>query len=192
LFFIFHNTYVFNFLQLDFICVEKKINFFSIWKMNWQQVKAAFHAKSNAEVGLFKRCDNYLVKLELCKDTVTNANRYYVQDLRFAKCRASHLKVLQILDTSSGENVDEIVHTWQPRTWQAQQNKIIVYKVGSIVYPDSYERDEDKICAPGIHYFNTLFAAHEYPKCRFHDDGSVLNRDAEFVKEFGFDQLIGA
>jgi len=165
---------------------------FLIRRMNWEEIKAAFNAKSNTEVGLFKRCDNYLVKLELCKDTVTNANRQNVLDSRFAKFRASHLKVLQILDTYSGKNVDEIIHTWYYGEYK-EKGKTIVYKVGSIVYPDSFEQDKDEVCAPGIHYFNTLFAAYEYGNRlfpRFLDCGSVLSCDEAFVTSFGFDNVV--
>jgi len=150
--------------------------------MNWEQVKKAFDGSNM----LFKRCDIYLVKLELCPDSVTNANRSSVCDPRFAKFRASHLKVIQILDTLSGKHVDSIVHTWH----SVNQKSAIEYKVGCIVYPDFFDRDIDKICAPGIHYFKTLFAAYKYAESLFLDNGMVYGRSESYVKSYGFENLI--
>jgi hypothetical protein len=67
------------------------------------------------------------------------------------KCRAEYIKTLKIWD-----NDDEI-----QECAGAYDNKV-VYKVGELTYPDSYDPDPLKECSNGIHFFLTRKEAEEY------------------------------
>jgi len=155
--------------------------------MEWEQVRDAFAQAQvrdafaqaqirdgfeNAQVRdassdrKYKRCNHYLVELEVCPETKTNECRKGVVDARFAKFRASQLKTTRILNTRTKQWVDEIEHVWKDELTHFQHGLDVVYeviyKVGVITYPSRFDTRLEEVCAAGIHYFNTLFAAHVY------------------------------
>lgn len=60
------------------------------------------------------------------------------------KCRCNKAKVLEITNIDNGSNVDIITNS----LWTN-----CVYKVGEIVYPDSFDEDRWNECSNGIHFF---------------------------------------
>jgi len=127
--------------------------------MNWEDIRDAFGETANRK---YKRCNEYLVELELCPETKTNEFRSGVVDARFAKFRASQLKTTRILNTQTKKWVDEINHVWNDNMFKFEFP--IVYKVGMIAYPSGFDTRLNDICAEGIHYFNTLLAAFAYTR----------------------------
>jgi len=146
--------------------------------MEWEEVRDAFgQAHPNRK---YKRCGKHLVELEACTETKTNECRSDVADRRFAKFRASQLKPTRILSTLSKQWVDEIEHVWINTnvSFGFQREFPITYKVGYIARPTGFDDQLDRICAPGIHYFNTLLAAFMYRQgasLEFNDNGSLRN-----------------
>ena len=85
----------------------------------------------------WKKVDNYLIKLEIPEDAkrcsaTTN------------KCRCDKAKVLSITSIKSGEEIQELCN---------DRYSACVYKVGEMVYPDSFDDDRWNECSKGIHFF---------------------------------------
>ena len=69
------------------------------------------------------------------------------------KCRCDKAKVLEITSMETNEHLDEITNTkYAP----------CVYKVGKMVYPDSFDNDRWDKCSHGIHFFINRQEAVEY------------------------------
>ena len=71
------------------------------------------------------------------------------------KCRCDKAKVLEITSMETNEHLDEITNTnirYAP----------CVYKVGEMVYPDSFDDDRWNECSHGIHFFINKQEAVEY------------------------------
>jgi len=148
----------------------------------WKQVNAAFGHPELDPRYKYKRCNQYLLQLQVTADTKTNEARI-VQDMRFAKYRASQLEVCCIYDTESQEKVNELDHWWISGLGAAIH---IRYKVGQIAIPDGFDLNVNKICAEGIHYFNTLLGAYHYNNTvslngvTFNHNGAICN-----IKKYG-------
>ena len=85
----------------------------------------------------WKKVDNKLVKLEIPED----AKRCSATS---KKCRCSKAKVLAITNLFETKTYDEVVNgNYAPLT----------YKVGEMVYPDSFDEDRWNECSHGIHFF---------------------------------------
>ena len=104
-------------------------------------INIPFIALSCPSEGTFigwKKVRDYLIKLEIPEDAkrcsaTTN------------KCRCDRAKVLSITHLSSNkEIIDEIENNNYVRC---------IYKVGTMVYPDSYDDDRWNECSNGIHFF---------------------------------------
>jgi hypothetical protein len=80
---------------------------------------------------------NYLIELEIPKD----AKRLSATT---NKCRCNKAKVLNIILLENESRIEEITN-----------NKYIpcTYKVGEMVYPDSFDNDRWNECSHGIHFF---------------------------------------
>ena len=61
------------------------------------------------------------------------------------KCRCEFAKVLSIVRIENGEGLQSIENT--------SHTPSIVYKVGEIVKPDSFDEDRWNECSHGIHFF---------------------------------------
>lgn len=86
----------------------------------------------------WKKVHNTLVKLLIPEDArrcsaTTN------------KCRCDKAQVLDIVDFLDGKHLEEVMNT-------AQESKLL-YKVGEMVYPDSFDEDRWNECSHGIHFF---------------------------------------
>ena len=90
-----------------------------------------------AFIGWKKVCGN-LIKLEIPED----ARRCSATS---QKCRCDKAKVLSVWNMRLEEEVFEVVnHAY---------NQDTLYKVGEMVYPDSFDEDRWNECSHGIHFF---------------------------------------
>ena len=85
----------------------------------------------------WKKVRDYLIKLEIPEDAkrcsaTTN------------KCRCDRAKVLSITNIKSGEEIQELYN---------DNYYACVYKVGEMVYPNSYDDNRWNECSNGIHFF---------------------------------------
>lgn len=82
---------------------------------------------------------SYLVKLEIPED----AKRCSATT---SKCRCDKAKVLDIVEIGNeGRHIEQILNT--------SQDAELLYKVGEMVYPDSFDEDRWNECSHGIHFF---------------------------------------
>lgn len=61
------------------------------------------------------------------------------------KCRCDKAQVLEIVRLSDGKNIEEIMNN--------KLHSPLLYKVGEMVYPDSFDEDRWNECSHGIHFF---------------------------------------
>ena len=71
------------------------------------------------------------------------------------KCRCDKAKVLEIRSLETNENVDVITNT-------NFDDKHCTYKVGEMVYPDSFDENRWDECSHGIHFFINKQSAIDY------------------------------
>ena len=90
-----------------------------------------------AFIGWKKVC-GLLVKLEIPED----AKRCSATS---QKCRCEKAKVLAITQLDGNGSMDEILNTAQAHH--------VLYKVGEMVYPDSFDENRWEECSHGIHFF---------------------------------------
>ncbi len=90
-----------------------------------------------AFVGWKKVC-NKLIKLEIPED----ARRSSATTM---KCRCDKAKVLEITDCNGNNPINEIEND--------SQEHHVTYKVGEMVYPDSFDENRWNECSNGIHFF---------------------------------------
>ena len=88
----------------------------------------------------------YLVKLRIPDD----ARRCSANT---TECRCDKAEVLEITNIETSEKVDVITNTNEVRC---------VYKVGEMVYPDSFDEDRWNECSNGIHFFINKQEAIDY------------------------------
>lgn len=86
----------------------------------------------------WKKVMGKLIKLEIPED----AKRSSATTM---KCRCDQAKVLSITDLDGSNPIDEIFNI-------SQEHKLL-YKVGEMVYPDSFDENRWKECSHGIHFF---------------------------------------
>jgi len=86
----------------------------------------------------WKKVRNKLVKLEIPEDAKRSS-------ATTTKCRCDKAKVLAITDWDGANPIDEIENISQAHH--------VTYKVGEIVYPDSFDEDRWNECSHGIHFF---------------------------------------
>lgn len=119
---------------------------------------------------VYKMCNGmWIVVLQKLESQMTSTNeaRDDVSCKSFAKYRANKLRVIDIFDA---DNVDMDTKSITNRTVIARPSgdkaaaRTIetVYEVGKIVEPDSYDTNINSVCAGGIHYFKTIYAAYFY------------------------------
>ena len=86
----------------------------------------------------WKKVKDNLIKLEIPED----ARRCSATS---RKCRCDKAKVLSVWNMELKEEVSEVInHAYNQNT---------LYKVGEMVYPDSFDEDRWNECSHGIHFF---------------------------------------
>lgn len=93
----------------------------------------------------------FVILQKIPDETKTNEERKNVVDKSYAKFRANKLKVIDIFNV----NDPSVSRTHVVNCF----TKELVYKIGEVVIPDSYDENIDNICSGGIHYFKTPLAA---------------------------------
>lgn len=95
----------------------------------------------------YKKCQGgRIVKLEILGEH--NEDRTDIVDKQFAKMRCSKAKVLKIHDFQDETKTFDTAYGLNDHSF--------VYRVGEIVEPtEAFDRDLDKVCTSGIHYFLT-------------------------------------
>lgn len=95
----------------------------------------------------WKVVKEFLVKLEIPEDAERSS--------AFGnKCRCSKAKVLEISHIITGESVSCVTNY--------NFDQALQYKVGEIVYPDYFDKDQFKECSNGIHFFIDKQSAIDY------------------------------
>ena len=95
----------------------------------------------------WKKVNSCLVMLEIPED----ARRYSCTS---QKCRCDKAKVLGITNLYTNESVSEIKNT--------SYSPAVTYKVGEMVYPDSFDENRWNECSHGIHFFINKQMAIDY------------------------------
>ena len=85
----------------------------------------------------WKKVDGKLIELEIPSDARRSS-------ATTEKCRCDKARVISITDIKSNEQIPEIINYKHTET---------LYKVGEMVYPDSFDEDRYKECSNGIHFF---------------------------------------
>ena len=116
-----------------------------------------------------------MVKLAIPDNAKTNSRRSSIVNRRFAKLRCDTAKVLDIYDPIK----PHIKRKHAGSNW----NSKFIYTVGETLKIDNYNDNISKICAPGIHYFESEEAAQQYARIRnktyiehHDDDGRLLHK----------------
>ena len=86
----------------------------------------------------WKKVHGCLVKLEVPED----ARRCSATS---SKCRCDKALVLEIRNLESDETLDQIINK--------SYSPYVIYKVGEMVFPDSFDEDRWNECSHGIHFF---------------------------------------
>ena len=95
----------------------------------------------------WKKVYGCLIKLQIPEDALRcSATR--------TKCRCDKALVLEITDLQSNQPVEQIDnHSYSP---------FVTYKVGEMVYPDSFDENRWNECSHGIHFFINKQEAIDY------------------------------
>ena len=95
----------------------------------------------------WKKVKNCLIKLEIPED----AKRCSATT---SKCRCDKAKVLDIFHLERRESVDSVAND--------KYKPSVTYKVGEMVYPDSFDENRWNECSNGIHFFINKQKAIDY------------------------------
>jgi antitoxin component YwqK of YwqJK toxin-antitoxin module len=117
---------------------------------------------------VYKKCIDHtnksiqcLVILEKLDVTITNENREYVTNARYASFRADKLKVVAII------NINDVLNTRPCLLTSFRINYISVmtiYEVGKTVHSNFFDNELNNVHSGGIHYFKTIEPAYFYSK----------------------------
>ena len=97
-------------------------------------------------VNYYKACTNSIVTLEPLPDTINNEKRKEVCDVLHAKFRCNRVKVISIINPITNEDMDKD---------RSIYDENFIYKTGKIVNCPDFNKNINKICGRGIHYFKT-------------------------------------
>jgi uncharacterized protein YjbI with pentapeptide repeats len=123
-----------------------------VYRANMRGVKnipfIPYACPEKGEFVAFKKCGEYIIELLVPADAKRCSGTT-------RKCRASYAKVLSIT-TILGEpaKTTSVINT--------NHSPNVVYKVGELVYPDSFDDNRWNECSSGIHFFVNRQEAVEY------------------------------
>ena len=86
----------------------------------------------------WKKVNGYLIKLEIPDDAKRSS-------ATTNKCRCDKARVLSITDLNGENSISEIEN--------AAYEPAVIYKVGEVVFPDSFDENRWNECSHGIHFF---------------------------------------
>ena len=101
---------------------------------------------SDGEFTGWKKVDGKLIELRI----PTDAKR---SSATTEKCRCDKASVVSITDIKTGDKINEIINHNYTDT---------IYRVGEMVYPDSFDEDRWQECSNGIHFFTNKESAINY------------------------------
>jgi antitoxin component YwqK of YwqJK toxin-antitoxin module len=110
---------------------------------------------------LYKSCttadDSWIVLLRPVEDSITNQSRLPAgdPDRKYAKFRGSEFEVIDIINKF---DLTKTINSIQNSTYENKTE----YIKGTIVRPDSFDPDLDKVCSNGIHFFEDIMCAFYY------------------------------
>lgn len=93
---------------------------------------------SDGEFIGWKKVNSCLIKLKIPFDAKRSS-------ATSQKCRCDKAMVLEIIDLRDNEPIEEIMND--------SQNVPLLYRVGEMVYPDSFDENRWNECSNGIHFF---------------------------------------
>ena len=117
---------------------------------------------------VYKACQNSIVTMELCEDSITNENRIDIVDLLHAKFRTNEVKVISIVHPITKVKMDED---------RSIYDKNFIYKIGE-TRESNYSININKICAAGIHYFKTYEAALSW---YYRNTSNEIEKDGTYI-----------
>lgn len=92
--------------------------------------------------------------------TITNESRKNIYDPLCAKFRANVLEVHKIINIETMEQSTFLCHEFY--NYDIGASIPLLYEVGKVVEPDSFDPDLNNICSNGVHYFKTIDRAFYY------------------------------
>ncbi|AYV80001.1 MAG: hypothetical protein Gaeavirus4_24 [Gaeavirus sp.] len=117
---------------------------------------------------IFKSVCGYIVIMKRIHDSPNNEDRTDVIDRQYAKFRTKDaLPVFIINKYSPHDTLTTIDNTY----YQYPMSSAVTYTVDKVTTIENYNTDIEKVCAPGIHYYNSIETAfyHDiyasYPIC---------------------------
>jgi len=96
-----------------------------------------------------------IVKLEILND-MHNENRSSICDKQWAKYRCESARVLSIESRDGNESFKSAI------SFHTDKRRPLTYNVGEVVRAHTWDKNIEKVCAGGIHYFLSREAAHRY------------------------------
>lgn len=133
---------------------------------------------TQSKIGYKKLRNNLIAELEILGDN--NENRSDIVDSINAKYRCSKVRVLSIKDYDGKAHEEG----------RSLYNGEFIYKVGEIIETE-YDKDIDKVCSSGIHYFLSYERAEKYEANMpldftgcwvYYYDNGQLESKCEYVK----------
>jgi antitoxin component YwqK of YwqJK toxin-antitoxin module len=123
------------------------------------QIKAINNDYLINPIYVYKSCDEYVVILERLSDTITNENRNNIPNKEyksFAKYRGNKFLVKDIFHKfDSTKKISSISNS------NFNQSKL-EYEIEKVIIPNDFDRNLEKVCSNGIHYFLKLECAFYY------------------------------
>lgn len=107
---------------------------------------------------VYKLCSSkYIVVMKKLPETITNEQRDGIVDINHAKCRASVLEVILIVNIyDTNDRPQQILNIFASyRT---------MYTIGEKAIPHNFDSILNNVCSGGIHYFKTIETAYMYNK----------------------------
>ena len=102
----------------------------------------------------YKRCGDYVVKLEIFGENNGHRNNVVESCKKYAKFRTSKALVQEIFNLDkSVSNVSEV---------KSDYDTNFVYKKDEFVEVENFDKDLNEVCSEGIHYFLSFEAAKFY------------------------------
>ena len=117
---------------------DANLTFINLIGANLKNISIPLACPESGSFIAWKKVQGMLIQLEIPEDArrssaITN------------KCRCDKAKVLSITDLYGNNPINEITNTSrEPHT---------TYRVGEMVYPDSFDEDRWNECSNGIHFF---------------------------------------
>ena len=102
---------------------------------------------------VYKSAHDCIITMELLEYSNHNMDRMYIVDAPYAKYRCDKVRVISICNKFTDEEMSQI---------NSNYDENFIYKVGSIIFDQKYNTDENEIRTEGIHFFLNYESAFFY------------------------------